>query len=213
MPKVPPAYAEARTRDITDAAYRVFARRGFAEATMQEIAEEAGLSVGALYQYFKGKDEIVVAAGKYVRERHAAMFEQAYAGAGSVEDVLHSFTRTFFGSLAEPEYLYRFRNLLSLWAEAPRNERIAAALRETGRQAAERAMAPWREAQASGRLRPGVDPRDVTYVLMSMREGLAALLLAGVPVDVGGCVRVVDAMIEGLLVEPGSAPKPKRRKR
>lgn len=199
MPRVPAAYAEARIREITDAAYRVFARRGFAAATMQEIADEAGLSVGALYQYFKSKDDIVVAAGKYVRERHAAMFEQAHAGAGTIDELLHNFTHTFYGALADPEYLYRFRNLLSLWAEAPRNERIAAALRQTVGEAAARIIVPWRDAQAAGRLRPGAEPHDIVAVLMSMREGLAALLLAGVAIDIEGYVRAVDAMIDGLL--------------
>jgi len=203
MPKVPAAYAEARTREITDAAYRVFARRGFAEATMQEIADEAGLSVGALYQYFDSKDDMVIAAGTYVRERHAAMIDQALAGAGTIEDVVRNYTRTFYGSLADPEYLYRFRNLLSLWAEAPRNERIAAALRETTEAAGTRLAAPWEEAQDGGRLQAGLEPRDIIHVSMAIREGLAAMLLAGAPIDLEGFVRVTDAMLLGLLTAPG----------
>ncbi len=48
-----------RTRqDIIEAAARVFARRGFNDASMQDIAREAGYSAPSLYAYFEGKDAI-----------------------------------------------------------------------------------------------------------------------------------------------------------
>ena len=49
---------ETRAR-ILDAAARVFEQRGYAGTTNQ-IAEQAGLSVGSLYQYFPNKDSILV---------------------------------------------------------------------------------------------------------------------------------------------------------
>jgi AcrR family transcriptional regulator len=49
----------AQTREaLLDAAARVFARRGFHAASVEEVSEEAGLSTGALYSNFKGKDEL-----------------------------------------------------------------------------------------------------------------------------------------------------------
>jgi AcrR family transcriptional regulator len=45
---------------ILDAARRVFATHGYAAGTTNRIAEEAGLSVGSLYQYFPNKDAILV---------------------------------------------------------------------------------------------------------------------------------------------------------
>lgn len=48
-----------RTRqDILDAAARAFARRGYHGTTMELVAQEAGYSVGSLYTYFKGKQEL-----------------------------------------------------------------------------------------------------------------------------------------------------------
>jgi TetR/AcrR family transcriptional regulator, transcriptional repressor of aconitase len=40
------------------AAQRCFARQGFHETSMQDVFRESGLSAGAVYRYFKGKDEI-----------------------------------------------------------------------------------------------------------------------------------------------------------
>jgi AcrR family transcriptional regulator len=165
---------------------------------MQEIAEEAGLSVGALYQYFKGKDEIVVAAGQYVRERHLGMIDGVFADTANAEEAIESIMRHALGALGDPDYLYRFRNLVSLWAEAPRNERIAAALRETADTVAPRLVKPWADVQAEGRLAVGIEPRDVAHVMMAMREGLAVMLLAGIRVDLEACIRVAMLMTRGL---------------
>jgi AcrR family transcriptional regulator len=51
---------EARD-DLLDAALRVFARRGYRDAGVDEIAAEAGYSKGALYWHFPGKHELFVA--------------------------------------------------------------------------------------------------------------------------------------------------------
>ena len=46
-------------REIMDAALRVFARKGFFNATLDEISEEAEFSKGALYLYFSNKEDLL----------------------------------------------------------------------------------------------------------------------------------------------------------
>ena len=51
--------ARAHTRrDILLAAAQVFARRGYAAATLQELAEAAGFAAPSLYRYFESKEEL-----------------------------------------------------------------------------------------------------------------------------------------------------------
>jgi AcrR family transcriptional regulator len=50
--------SEFRRAEIVDAARTVFARRGFADGIMDEIAKEAGVAKGTLYLYFQSKTEI-----------------------------------------------------------------------------------------------------------------------------------------------------------
>jgi len=52
--------AEERRRQILEAAARVFARKGYHLATTKEIAREAGVSEGTLYNYFSSKREMLL---------------------------------------------------------------------------------------------------------------------------------------------------------
>ena len=61
MPKVTEAHLEARRSQILDAAWTCFARKGYHQATMQDICQESGLSPGAIYRYFESKEAILKA--------------------------------------------------------------------------------------------------------------------------------------------------------
>ena len=52
---------ELRSESIIDAAERIFFSKGFEHATMNDVAEEAELSKGALYLYFHSKNELCMA--------------------------------------------------------------------------------------------------------------------------------------------------------
>ena len=68
---------------MLDAAYAVFVRRGFGVATLDEIAEEAGYSKGALYYNFAGKEELFLAL---VEQRLDARAEQLAAASAAALD-------------------------------------------------------------------------------------------------------------------------------
>src|SRR5918911_4591826 len=57
------ARAEGRAArdELLDAALAVFARRGYRDAGVDEIAAEAGYSKGALYWHFSGKEDLLMA--------------------------------------------------------------------------------------------------------------------------------------------------------
>ena len=50
----------AKPQQIIDAAIRVFARTGYYNSRVSDIAREAGIASGTIYLYFKTKDEILV---------------------------------------------------------------------------------------------------------------------------------------------------------
>lgn len=56
-----PNVSDERKIQIIKAAEDVFTNKGFDDASMNDIAEETGLSKGTLYLYFKSKDDLIVA--------------------------------------------------------------------------------------------------------------------------------------------------------
>jgi len=66
-----------RTRElILETALDLFARKGYAETTMRDIAAEANCSLGLAYRYFARKEEMVLA----LYERLASELEEEVAG-------------------------------------------------------------------------------------------------------------------------------------
>ncbi|MFN3723735.1 MAG: TetR/AcrR family transcriptional regulator [Paracoccaceae bacterium] len=60
-PQSPVPLADQRAAEILESARRAFAEKGFDGASMQDIARQAGMSVGNFYRYFPSKSAIVEA--------------------------------------------------------------------------------------------------------------------------------------------------------
>lgn len=79
------AEAKARTREqLLDAAAQVFAQKGYAGASVDEIAEAAGYSAGALYSNFDGKEQLFL---ELMSERRSqGIARQAAQAAAIIEE-------------------------------------------------------------------------------------------------------------------------------
>src|SRR4051794_40496154 len=87
---------QEQTRDrLLDAAAKVFARRGYHQASLEEIAAEGGYSTGAVYSNFSGKEELFLAlADREVDERVAeirAVADAAERGEAPGEEAADQF--------------------------------------------------------------------------------------------------------------------------
>jgi AcrR family transcriptional regulator len=112
----------ARTRDdLLAAATRVFARRGYRAATLEEVAAEAGLTTGAVYSNFSGKHDLFLAALEAEVARHVREADDAVAGAGKAPAAkAQAAARQWEDFLAaEPE---KFLMFMEYWAYAVRDE-------------------------------------------------------------------------------------------
>jgi AcrR family transcriptional regulator len=168
------ARAEGReARDeILSAALRVFARRGYAEASMDAIAAEAGYSKGALYWHFSGKEELLLTLlderiDAPMRERFAMM-----ASAPPEQDMTVEATEAF------GKQLDRQREALLLereyWSLAIRDPELRARYAE--RQAElrdELAVALEARARHLGTPELSMAAEDVARIVMAIISGLA----------------------------------------
>jgi AcrR family transcriptional regulator len=125
MPKVSEEHLAARRRQILDAALVCFSRGGFHQTSMQQIFEESGLSPGAVYRYFKGKEEIVQAIALETLQGFGATLE-AGPRAGPAE-MLERILDTIEAVERRDQ---RMRLALQVWGEAMVNPRLAAFVRD-----------------------------------------------------------------------------------
>ncbi len=80
MPEEPrrQARGQRRMEQLTDAAAVVFAETGYAKATTNAIAKQAGVSPGTLYQFFANKEALAEALAERYRAELKAAHEKAF---------------------------------------------------------------------------------------------------------------------------------------
>lgn len=174
MPKVSPEYLESRRDAILDAAESVIARVGMQRATLSTIRREARVSSGALYHYFKSKNDIV--AG--IRERSMALDEETYGAALAGDSARQALAGLVEAGLAlnhDSPSNRDARLAAILWAEALTNDRAL--------DTQLRLMDPWwrtvdelvRRAVDEGALDPHVDSEALAALLAALSLGATVL--------------------------------------
>jgi AcrR family transcriptional regulator len=110
--------AETRER-LLEAATHVFAERGFHAASVDEIAEEAGFSTGALYSNFEGKEDLFLSLFERNLQRQSAELAAAVADQPTVDERLRGGAEHWLAFLErEPKTVRLF---MEFWAYAVRN--------------------------------------------------------------------------------------------
>ncbi|MDP5228478.1 MULTISPECIES: TetR/AcrR family transcriptional regulator [Arthrobacter] len=75
MPKVSEEHRERQRQRILDAAVACVGRKGFAATSMADIIAEAGLSAGAVYLYYRSKEQLTVDVGRRILGEKIAVLD------------------------------------------------------------------------------------------------------------------------------------------
>ncbi|MBW2433654.1 MAG: TetR/AcrR family transcriptional regulator [Deltaproteobacteria bacterium] len=78
---------------ILEAAVKVFARQGFHQSTVAQIAKQAGVADGTIYLYFKNKDDILVQFFSFRTKQVFESFREAVDGAETSIDKMRNLVR------------------------------------------------------------------------------------------------------------------------
>lgn len=115
-----------RVRDarpkIERAALKLFVHEGVDAATTREIAEKAGVSEGALYRHYKGKDELALTLFMETHNRLSRLLTEALSGQGTLEDKVHAAVSAYC-QLADEDFLLFSFHLVSLHKYLPYDKR------------------------------------------------------------------------------------------
>jgi AcrR family transcriptional regulator len=181
VPRVTEDHLTARREQILAAARVCFLRNGLHNTSMQDLIREADLSVGAVYRYFKSKNEIInaiaenVAGGILVFLEELAVREPPLPLVDAMARVLD-----VIDAQVVPDG--NFPLALQIWGEATLDPAIGEIVREryTGMRQAFTALAG--NAVRAGELPPDTDVDAVGAVLFGMLPGYGLQrLLTGFP--------------------------------
>jgi AcrR family transcriptional regulator len=169
---------KAQTRlQLLLAAANVFARRGYHAATVDEVAEEAGYTVGALYSNFSGKQDLFLAMLEEHFDRQIAAYAEISSRGTTLEAKARGAADHWMAFLENnPQFFPLF---IEFWGLAVRDADLRREL--TGRIQGFRdsvANLMRRDAAELGIELPGEAARSLATVVNGMGTGLALYMLA-----------------------------------
>ncbi|MFF2778408.1 TetR/AcrR family transcriptional regulator [Streptomyces sp. NPDC058052] len=189
MARVSQEHLDARRRQILDGAARCFARNGFHATSMQDVLAEAGLSAGAVYRYFRSKDELIAAIAEETFTRIRGAFAEATGeNPPPMPDVLIARVMTIVleRRIAGAERQAFARLIIQVWAETLRDEALAKTLTQ-GFDGMREIWAGLVDAyRANGLVPADVSSEDMARTLIATVQGFIAqqALFGDVEIDV-----------------------------
>ena len=197
--------ADKRER-ILDAAIKVFAKEGFYNARVSQIAELAGVADGTIYLYFKSKDDLLIQLFEDRVERINEKVREAIARKASAVDQLELFISLYFDFIAQDRALAEVITVelrqSSKFIKEYKNPKFADFLRILGGLV--------EEGQKRGELRADFAPPLVARALFGALDEIARAHLArgGKSFELGVAKKQLSSLfLAGLaVVSPGGKP-------
>ncbi|NLE77315.1 MAG: TetR/AcrR family transcriptional regulator [Chloroflexi bacterium] len=193
--------ADGRRTQIVEAAAACLARRGYARATMDEIAREAGLSKGLLYWYFPSKRELLLAVLEQtvcqtVQEAQRIAGERTSSAVEQLLDLVQMAVRL---AANQRELLL---TTVDFWGQRSHDAQVSALFDSCHRAFSKVIQGVLAEGVAEGELRP-VNPEAMAPVLLGLYHGLLVQEVWGGGADWD----LTSAALAGLLTQGLSAPR------
>lgn len=185
MPKVSQEYRDARRAEILAAARRCFVRDGFHGTSMQDLLAEVGLSSGAVYRYFPGKRDMILA----IAEDNLAEVTgevRRMAAAETAVSIGELLARIFQVIKARHEEDGFAAIALLVWAESLRDPTLAERIKEALIDVAAELAIIVRKRQESGALPADALADQLTQVIVATVPGYILQLATLGPAAVQG---------------------------
>ncbi len=162
----------ALTRDaVLSAARGVFERKGFARATLEDIAAAAKVTRGAVYHHFKNKAEVYQTLLLESGRKSMTLIPDAIAEGGDFFQIItRIFTRQLLQLDADPDL--RAQALFALRGDFNGDETVRKQVLDAQAHSMGMLIQAFAEAQAGGAVRADLAPRDIARAFFAMQNGL-----------------------------------------
>jgi AcrR family transcriptional regulator len=189
--------AALRRRQVLDAAGQCFRRHGFHGCTMVQIAAQSGMSVGHIYRYFAGKDEIIEAIVQRNLEEVTSRFLRLERAPGSLFHALIDEVDDGVANAADPE---RAALMMEVRAEAGRNPKIAESVQAADATLREHLARVFTRAGAADWTADDVKAR--VEMLALIFEGISLRMIVNPELDRGALAAMIRRTIRALFAPP-----------
>jgi AcrR family transcriptional regulator len=197
MPKISEEKRQSRRLQILDAATRCFARDGFHRTTMKDIVRESKLSPGAIYCYFRGKNDIVAAIADQRHSRESALLAELLKSK-TVSEGLQQLAHAFVDMLQDPKEKVRRKVAIQIWAESLRDNHIRKIV-ERGLRQRDALTASLRRARRAGQLPRDLDTDSLSRVMLALLQGFILQQAWEPKLDTKGYLRTVTRLMSSVL--------------
>jgi AcrR family transcriptional regulator len=201
MPKVTQEHLNSRRHQILSAANRCFSRLGFRNATMQDIIKEAGLSAGAIYNYFPSKEDIIIAIAEERHAREAEICRAAEAEPDATEGLTY-LSHAFFDHLSDKGQEEERRVGVQLWAEALNSDRLLKVSRHGSAGPVRTLTKLVEKLKASGDIPPEVDAEAMARVMVALFQGLVLQKCREKNLDIQPYLQAIRFLVSRLRATP-----------
>ncbi len=174
MPRVVPGYKEEAKRRIVSVALDVFAEKGYDQTTMEDIGNRLGVSKGALYLYFKSKEELFRAITEQSQDQLRELLRDSFQ-----ERNLLKGADAFLDSALSPEYRSNLYLTFEFISEASRNDELREMLKDDHDNDLAAIRAFLQDQRAQGIIRPDIDIHILSFGIVGLYYGLRASLIIG----------------------------------
>lgn len=172
MPRVSAAHEQEVRARILSAAAQVFSRKGYHSSTIADIVRESGLSVGAIYSYFSGKDELIRLTCDHVATRGLDELAHRLAPARTTAERLAIAVALYIETIDDYDGDPGQVSLVQAWAEADREPGVREMLAARRERLAGAGQLLLRQGVLAGELPAGLDVDAVTRGLLALLDGL-----------------------------------------
>jgi len=179
---------------IRQAAIRAFSRKGFYNTRAEEIAREAGVAVGTIYNYFASKEEILLSIFKAEFEQRMQIFRDLLASDLPIPDKIRSILENHFSRLSEHGDLVQ----LMMQEKFNPGEEFRTKLLDLYREMIGRIEKLIQEGMDKGWVR-ACHPRIIAYALLGVVESLSAYALMYPEEAEQGILAHAPAELAGLI--------------
>ncbi|MFE3457592.1 TetR/AcrR family transcriptional regulator [Nocardiopsis aegyptia] len=183
MPKITDERREERRLQIVHAAMRRVAAQGFHKTTMADVIRESGMSAGAVYGYFRNKEDLIIAiADKAMSLADRTIGELLEIDPLPTLSAMVEHITTAITGFQHGEQGDITRVAVVVWAEAIRDESVRELVTARFQVIRGRYAELIRAQQRAGRLDPAEDPELVARALFGLIPGfvLQRLLLGDI---------------------------------